>query len=225
MSKAGALTAIALFVVAQLLSTTLLRAQTARSGGSSAQAAAQLQQLAAERTQLQAENERLRKELETLKKEQESIAGARDNAERRVRSAQASIAASAAARDATEQELATQKSRLQELVEKFRETAEQLRAVETDRATTKQSLEERQREFGACVERNASLYRLNEELLARLERRGAFGLSAASEPFTRLKRTELENLIDDYRYRAEENKQPAQPVSNPDSANSTPEAR
>jgi len=46
------------------------------------------------------------------------------------------------------------------------------------------------------------LYKLNTEVLDRLEHQGLWSHLARSEPFTQLKRTQLENLVDDYKQRA-----------------------
>jgi hypothetical protein len=94
-------------------------------------------------------------------------------------------------------------------VGKFREMANLLREVETDRNAVKTQLGQRDTEFQQCVDRNRSLYALNGEILARLEKRGGFTPASALEPFTRLKRVELENLIDGYQTRADEQRPPA----------------
>ncbi len=186
------------------------QSQSARPGGSTnAQAALQLRQLAAERMQLEAENARLKKELDALRKERDAKQGALDAAERRARTSVASSARAESARDKLQRDLDLQRSRTQELVDKFRDTVQQLREVETTGAATKQTLAQVERDLGSCVERNTALYKLTDEVLDRLERRGSFGLAASVEPFTRLKRTELENFVDDYRYRAEEQRVPA----------------
>jgi chromosome segregation ATPase len=191
--------------------------QTARSGGGpSAQIQAQLQQLASERTQLQAENERLKKELADLKKDRDALDSAKKAAEGRARASQAAISSSAAQRQSAEQDLEQQRARTEELVAEFRKTAQLLRDVESDRTTTKQSLATRDQELRVCADRNLALYKLNGEVLDRLEKRGAFG-AAVAEPFTRLKRTQLENLIEDYRYRA--NEQQVEPPKDPASGN------
>ncbi len=210
----GFVAAGALLLVGLAISSFAL-AQAARSGSGNAQAQAQLQQLATERTQLQAENARLRSELEALKKRQSEGASAREAAERRARAAQASIESSVAARAAAERDLVTQRDRMQELVDKFRETVQQLRTVETERAALVETSDAQKRDLAACAERNATLYTMNDELLTRLERRGAFGPGLAAEPFTRLKRTELENYAADVRYRAEEQRIQPTPMPAP----------
>jgi len=89
------------------------------------------------------------------------------------------------------------------LIGKIRETAQTLREVETDRSQARSELSVKQRELNVCVDRNAEMYLLTNETLDRLPGRGAFATFADHEPFTRLSRTRLDNLIEDYRYRIE----------------------
>jgi chromosome segregation ATPase len=185
-------------------------AQTARSGGSSAQNAQlvqQLQQLASERTALQAEQARMKKELEELRKERDSLKAGQAAVNQRARAeTDAAVARSTRDREAAEKELSQVKQRAQELVDKFRETAQTLREVETDRATAKQALARQAQELDACVASNTALYRLNDEVLTRFDKQGLWSRVGQAEPFTRLKRVELENLIDSYKTRADEQK-------------------
>ncbi len=182
-------------------------AQTARSGGgASAQLMQQLQQLGSERTALQAENARMKKELAEMTKERDKLAAARTTLDQRTKASEAAIARSTQGKESAEAENAKLKDRLQELITKFRETAQTLKDVETERATFKQSLAMRDTELSACVDKNTALYKLNGEVLTRLETRGVFSRLATTEPFTRLKRNQLENRVDDYKSRAEDQK-------------------
>lgn len=180
-------------------------AQTARSSsgaGANAQAVQQMQQLAAERTALQAENAKLKKDLEDARKERDALKAREQALGQKVRSSEAAVSRVAATRESSERELTELKGRSQELVDKFRETAQTLRDVEVDRAAMKQTLAAREAEGKACVDRNAALYTLNGELLARLEGESGWSRIARAEPFTQLKRIELENLVDDFRSKA-----------------------
>jgi len=188
-------------------------AQTAReSGGASAQLMQQLQQLGSERTALQAENQRLKQELEQVRKERDAVKVDQAALDRRAQTSAAQAAASARERDATDRELAQTRERMQELIAKFRETAQSLREVETDRATAQQSLQQRQTELAACVNDNAQLLALNEEVVNRLERGGFW---AHADPFTRIARTRLQNLADDYRARAQDHRYTAPTAPHP----------
>ncbi len=181
-------------------------AQTARSGGgggANAQAVQQMQALAAERTQLQAENARLKKELEDLKKDRDAIKASQDAIDRRARAAQSELARGAREKDTTAQELEQTKSRLQELLAKSREIVDTLRTVEADRNTLQQKFEVADTGLKSCGDKNRELFKINTEVLDRLERRGG-----PKEPFTQIARARLENMIDDYRYRADEQRVP-----------------
>ena len=219
------------------------QAQTARSGGApNAQLLQQMQQLASERTALQAENARLKKDLDDTRKERDALKNAQKSSEGRVRASAAAAATEAAAqRAALEQQIAANKAQTEQLIGKFRETLQSLKEVESDRATTKQTLATREQELSACVDRNASLYKLNSEVLTHFEHESAWGRLARAEPFTQIKKVQLENLVDDYRVRAKEQRltpasdvktgsaaapPPAAPVNatSPPSGNSPPAA-
>jgi len=180
-------------------------AQTARSGGN---ASAQLmQQLAAERSSLQAEDEKLKSELAAVKKERDALKSGQQALASRAKDATAAAAHSTAQREAADQELTQTKAKMQELVAKFRETIQKLHETEVESTTAKQTLATREKELSICADHNLALYHLNEEVLDRLDqqgKKGIFSRMAQTEPFTRVKRVQLENLIDDYHSRAQD---------------------
>jgi chromosome segregation ATPase len=179
-------------------------AQVARSSGSDSQRAlAQLQQLAKERTALQEENARLKRELEKAKADAASATNAASAARRRLATAE-TAARSAAADTAAQSELAESKRRLQELVSRYRDLADNLRNVETERATMLETATARSRDYDRCAAANAELYVLTTEVLDRYENAGFGHALGRAEPFTRLTRTRVENLVDEYRARAAE---------------------
>lgn len=181
-------------------------AQTARSGPTaSSQAVQQVQQLAGERAQLQAEVARLKAELEATRKERDSLQAAQEATARRTRGAESELARIQVDKARIEGEAARERQRSEELVSRFRENVEAMRGVETDRAAKTQQLALREQELTACVKRNNSLFTLNGEVLAKLEDQGFWSSLSRREPFTQLKRVQLENLADDYRAAAEDN--------------------
>jgi chromosome segregation ATPase len=183
-------------------------AQAARSSSGNAQAMQQLQQLAAERTKLLADNAKLQSELDAARKERDALRGKQQAGERRLQGSETAVARASAKSAALTQDLEREKGRLAELVGKFRELASQLREVEGDRTIVKTALGQRDLELRQCIDRNLSLYTLNGEILGKLEHRGSFTPASALEPFTKLKRVELENLIDGYQSRADEQRAP-----------------
>lgn len=180
-------------------------AQTPRGGGAaSAQLLEQMQQLASERTALQAENDKLKGQLADLKKDRDALKAGQQAIERRAQGAAAALAQSTSQREVNERELTQYKAKLEELIAKFRETIEKLRAAETAGATARQSLATREHELKACVDHNLALYRLNDEVLTHFDRQGFWSSMARTEPFTQIRRVQNENLIDEYRSRAQD---------------------
>ncbi len=187
-----------------LLAVGIASAQTQRSGGSDARAMQQLQQLTAERATLQSENAKLKQELEQARKDLQKATADRSALETRARSGAAEAGREAASAKQCQAELERVRGQMQELVTKFRETAQNLRDIETDRTAARTELRTQERELKTCIDRNAGLYNLNSEALDRMASRGFWSAVGEREPFTKLKRVELENLIDDYKYRADE---------------------
>jgi len=209
------------FLIAGLLAAaaTPTLAQTARKdSGGSAQLMQQMQQLAAERTQLQAENARMKKELDDLRKERDGLRAGKESNDKRVKNSEVALSRASLEHEQTTKELEQLKGRTQELVAKFRETITQMRGVETDLTATKQQLATRDTELKSCVNNNVTLYKLNDEILTKMESQGFWSSMARAEPFTKLKRVELENLADEYRGKAEDAKVP------PPTAAATPPA-
>jgi chromosome segregation ATPase len=166
----------------------------------------QMQQLASERTTLQAENDKLKKQLADLTKDRDTLKAGQQALDRRARDAAVALEHSRAQHETTDQELTQTKAKMQELIAKFRETLTKMREIETENTATRQTLATREHELSACVDRNVGLYKLNDEILTRLDKKssGLASCMASTEPFTKIKRVRNENLVDDYRARAQE---------------------
>ena len=180
------------------------QAQTTRSGSADARVMQQLQQVTAEKSKLQAENTDLKHQLDDLKKKLEKTSSEQSTLQQRAKALELAASRESASTQQNNDALEKSRAQLQELVTKFRETAQTLREVETDRNEVKSQLSSRDREFKTCVDRNAGLYFLGEEMLDRLEHKGVWASIRESEPFTQIAKTRLENLVDDYRGRIEE---------------------
>jgi hypothetical protein len=193
-----------LFVTASAAIIGPAEAQAVRSGGDNARAMQELQQLATERTALKADNAKLKDQVADLQKKLDKA-----TAESSAVSARAKQLDAAAARGAESGKLASdalEKSRtqMQELITRFRETAQNLKNVETERNALRGELQVRDREYNVCVERNVGLFEVGREALDRLDQHGFWSKVRESEPFTQLARARLDNLIDDDRQRLKE---------------------
>jgi prefoldin subunit 5 len=208
---------IAVLVVAALGATVMpAQAQTARpssGGGNNPQLLQQLQQLASERTALQAENARMKRELDEIRKERDTLKTGQKGLAERARASELALSRTNRESESSEREVAELKTRMQELIAKFRETAQTLRDVETQNTSARQTLVEKERALNVCIDRNVALYKLNDEVLTRLDGDGMFSRLGRAEPFTQIKRVQLENLIDEYKDRADQ--QIATPAAQP----------
>jgi chromosome segregation ATPase len=188
----------------------LAHAQVERSsGGETQKIMQQYQQIAAEKTALQAQVTQMKTDLDAAKTELAAVKKERDALKVRAGGAAAAAAAVAqlnASKESADKNLELYKQRMNELVSRFRETATNLKEVEADRTKLRQDLGERNAAFDKCAENNLQLYEITNEVLDRYDHVGLFTKASAAEPFTRIARTRIENLVDEYRARALENR-------------------
>jgi flagellar biosynthesis chaperone FliJ len=174
---------IATLALAAVVMMVPAHAQTQRSGGGEAQKfMQQYQQVAAEKTALQAQVAQMKKDLDTAQSELAAAKKERDALKAHAGASAAVVGqlnASNASKDTAEKNLEQYKQRMTELVSRFRETANNLKEIESDRTQLRKSLDERN-----------------------YEHVGLFTKAGAVEPFTRITRTRIENLTDEYRARA-----------------------
>ena len=199
---------VALAAACSALFATNASAQVQRSGGSNAAANAQLmmqyQQASTERAQLQADNTKLKKELDDVKEQLDAATKLAAASKASVGRDAGQLVAAQAANERSSKELTDTKAKMQELIGKFRETITQMRGVESVRAHLEQELTQSKAAFDQCAERNYSLYQVDNEVLDRYAHEGVFSHVASAEPFTRIKRTQIDNLVLEYKERAEE---------------------
>jgi chromosome segregation ATPase len=187
--------------------------QTARSGGDAvARLQAMLQQANTDKTALANENSALKLKLETaekdlarLRKDSGGLASRAAEAESQARRAEAGRQSSAATLETTQQ-------RLQDVVGKYRELAENTRAVELERNRVNGELTQHQRELESCRSANVELAGIAEEALSRYQEKGVLAALAQKETFTGIQRARIDNLVDSYRAEIESKRiRPAAP--------------
>jgi chromosome segregation ATPase len=179
-------------------------AQTQRSGGEAQKFMQQYQQLAAEKAALQAQLAQAKKDLDSANAELAAMKKERDAMKAHVGVPQSTVNQLTASKDAAEKSLEVSKQRMTELVSRFRETATNLRDVEADRTKLRKDLDDRNAAYDKCAESNLGLYEITNEVLDRYEHVGLFTKVSSNEPFTKITRTRIENLVDEYRERAQQ---------------------
>jgi DNA repair exonuclease SbcCD ATPase subunit len=185
-----------------------VHAQTQRSGGGEAQKfMQQYQQLAAEKTALQTQVAQMKKDLDAA---QAALAAAKKERDAlKARSAgsagaAAQLAQANASRETAEKNLEQNKQRTTELISRFKETVGTLKGVESDRDQLRKDNEALGIAFDKCADKNLQLYEISNTVLDRYDHVGLFTKVAAAEPFTKVTRTRISNLVDEYRARAED---------------------
>ena len=182
--------------------------QTQRSGGGESQKILQqYQQLAAEKTSLQAQVAQMKKDLDTANAELAAAKKERDALKARSgvsAAAAAQLAQANASRESAEKSLEQTKQKTTELVDRFKETIGTLKGVEADRTELRKENGVLSAAFDKCADDNFKLYEISNGVLDRYEHVGFFTKVGGVEPFTKLTRTRIDNLVDEYRARAEE---------------------
>lgn len=115
--------------------------------------------------------------------------------------------------DALEQALSAAESSKTELADKLSKTEQALAEreqsladansrlswTEEARATLQARMVQRGQEFSACMDKNENLYQLSVGLAKQYQERTSTGGLLRAEPITQLKRVELENMLEEYR--------------------------
>jgi DNA repair exonuclease SbcCD ATPase subunit len=80
----------------------------------------------------------------------------------------------------------------------------QLKEQSEQRAMLDEKLQVQTGNFSICYDNNRKLLDLNREILAQYENKGVFDALRQKEPVTGLKQVEVENLVQDYRYKIDD---------------------
>ena len=86
---------------------------------------------------------------------------------------------------------------MDELIARYREMGTNLQDVERQRGALQAQNDKIVQIATQCADQNAKLRDVTTEVLDRYEHMGSFSKATIDEPFTRLTRTRVENLVDD----------------------------
>ncbi|OYY92886.1 MAG: hypothetical protein B7Y41_14095 [Hydrogenophilales bacterium 28-61-23] len=166
-------------------------------------------------------------QLSTLEQEKLTLSGERDKARKEAKGAQGKLGklekdlGQEKAKgeqllkdlEGVKQELATTQTRLADTETKLTETGKTLSQTQMTLARTeadKRQLEgvktRNEREIASCEDKNLKLYQTGRELMTRFENKSCGEVLAQKEPFTGLKRVEIENLLEEYRDKLDDQK-------------------
>lgn len=159
----------------------------------------QVKQAQDEKAALEQEKTALGQELETLRKKTVEIESATARANRGKVAAEKETEALKREKAELGEKITQLEKQLGESQQSLRDTRQSLQGETSQRQRLEQDLGVRDRELGACETKNAKLYRYQVELIDRAQSQGSFSALLAAEPFTQIKRVEIENILEEYR--------------------------
>lgn len=150
-----------------------------------------LRQATTEKAELQAQVDALKQQVDKLTKEVAATQGEADATRQKMQAGFNDTIGQWRQRDAKQGE------QLAALRAQLKEQSEQRAALETRLQTQVEN-------FSVCYGNNRRLLDINRELLAQYENKGVFDAVRQKEPFTGIKEVEIENLVQDYRYKLDD---------------------
>jgi chromosome segregation ATPase len=184
-----------------------------REGGDTQRLQMMVQQLNTDKANLTAENAKLKADLDKTKKDLDAAVKERDAGTQKLGRSSQDLVNSQAKADALQRGFDTLKSRFDQLVEQFRATVATMKQLEQERDRLTSGVSDYEMRVKACEQNNDALYKSALELIDLYERKGVFTSMLQHEPVTRLKRVQIENLMDQYRQLADEMHLKAVPTS------------
>jgi chromosome segregation ATPase len=125
----------------------------------------------------------------------------------------------------------SEKQQQAELSDKYQEAEKKLKEMEQQYATTNNNLQQTQMEkerekkkldgdIQVCEKKNSELYQLSVKLMDKYQTKGVLDAMRQAEPFTQLEKVRIENLLQEYRDKADANR-----ISSGSSAQDAPDSK
>jgi chromosome segregation ATPase len=177
---------------------------TARSGGNQAgneKALYLLRQATAENQALEAENRSLQDEIAKRDAKIESLKSKIKSKSKSLQNKQAVVNRYQKSLNAQRDRMGDVREKFKKLVDKYRELVAALKLVETERAELQGTLAEKDKAITSCAANNKELNRVANDLLQEYRDKGVWDALVQSEPITQLGRVEIENEVEEKKYR------------------------
>ncbi len=146
-----------------------------------------LRQLNAEKITLQQENAKLKQEIEALKKDNEKQLSKSQQGNKKLSNTVDAL-----------------KSRNSQMREMILQANDKFRDMQVQQKNQGQLINQYSEKLSLCIANNKELFDVNTEMLEKYQKKGVWKALAKAEPFTKLQKVKIENLIQDYQYRIED---------------------
>lgn len=172
----------------------------------------QMKQVQEQKTALEQEKAALGQELEALKKKTSEIEASVARAHRGKAAAEKEAEALKQARSELSEKIAQLEKQFSESQLSLRDTRQRLQQETSQKQGLEQNLSVQGKALGACESNNRMLYQYHVELINHAQNRGSLGVLLEAEPLLGLSRVKIENLLELYRDKVDEQKfKPASP--------------
>lgn len=159
----------------------------------------QIRQAENEKAAVEQEKAALGQELEALKKKSGEIESSVAHANRSRAAAEKQVEALKQDKSVLTGKVEQLEKQLGESQQNLRETRQNLQQETSHKQRLEQTLGVRGKELASCETKNKMLYQYQVEMINRAQSRGTFDALLEHEPFTQLKRVEIENILEEYR--------------------------
>lgn len=166
----------------------------------------QIAALEEEKTKLGDEREQARKEAKAVKGKVGKLDKALSEEKARGEQLQKDLEAAKQEQAATKASLLESETRLAETAKNLLQTQQTLARTEADKRQLEVLKVRQEKEIAGSEAKNLKLYQTGRELMTRFEQKSCAETLAQKEPFTGLKRVEIENLLEEYRDKLDEQK-------------------
>lgn len=166
----------------------------------------QLRRMQQMQRKLQQENTQLAQDKAALDGQLKETREKLDETDRKAQSAAGRAAALGKELEGVKTEKEALSGKLTETEKKLTETSEALLKSEASGKQLDANLKQKTEALTACAANNTKLHGYGVELLDKYQKKGCGAVLLQADPFTQLKRVEIENLMEDYREKLDEQK-------------------
>lgn len=159
----------------------------------------QVKQAQDEKAAVEQEKAALGQELETLKKKAGEIESSVARANRSKAAAEKEAEALKQVKTEQSEKIAALEKQFGESQQSLRDTRQNLQQETSQKQRLEQNLGARDKELSVCETKNKKLYQYQVEMINRAQSRGSLDALLEMEPLTQVKRVEIENLLEEYR--------------------------
>lgn len=168
------------------------------------------QRLEAERSKLRAENAKLTETLENALEQSRSSERRAATLQRALREREEALRAAQAERDELKRRLDTAEASLAQANAGFDDSRRALESCRVEHGQlvtrTSQDIDGLRTALANCETKNTALYRYGLELSRRYADKGVWAALRQAEPFTRIEQVEIENILEEYREKLDDNR-------------------